>query len=279
MGRIVQFCMGPAGSGKSTFCDALARHIRSLNRGGCVLVNLDPAAENICYRPEVDVRQLISLNESLELRLGPNGGLVFCMEYLASNLHWLRDALNDAGPGDNEHFIIDCPGQIELYTHVPALRKVVRALASWGFVSCGTFLIDAAMVVGDVAKYLSAILLATSAMTQLEMPWINLLSKADLISEEDAEVFCDVNPEWIRQRLAEAEALPSNGTRLASRLHRLNNAVCSLVENYSLVRFIPVDAQNADLLDAILSQVDMMTQYSEDLEPREPRDEDEVEED
>ena len=272
MVRMVQFCMGPAGSGKSTFCEALSRHVRSVQRGGCVLVNLDPAADEICYRPDVDIRDLVSLDDSLELRLGPNGGLVFCMEYLSTHLSWLRDALNAAGPGDVEHFIVDCPGQIELYTHVKALKIVIRALQSWGYTVCGTFLVDSAMVIGDISKYLSAIMLATSAMVQLEMPWVNVLSKVDLIPEEDAERFGDVDYGWVRRTLDDLNS-QRRRTALVQRTHRLNNAVCSLLEDFSMVKFLPLDASDPDSVDSILQEVDMITQYAEELEPKEPRDE------
>lgn len=47
------------------------------------IVNLDPAAEYFDYEPMVDIRELIQLDDAMEdaeLKFGPNGGLVFCME-------------------------------------------------------------------------------------------------------------------------------------------------------------------------------------------------------
>lgn len=47
------------------------------------IVNLDPAAEYFDYEALVDIRELIQLDDAMEdneLRFGPNGGLVFCME-------------------------------------------------------------------------------------------------------------------------------------------------------------------------------------------------------
>ena len=47
------------------------------------VVNLDPAAEEILYQPSVDIRELISLEDVMEeLELGPNGGLIYCMEWV-----------------------------------------------------------------------------------------------------------------------------------------------------------------------------------------------------
>lgn len=47
------------------------------------IVNLDPAAEFFDYEPFVDIRELIQLDDAMEddeLKFGPNGGLIFCME-------------------------------------------------------------------------------------------------------------------------------------------------------------------------------------------------------
>lgn len=48
------------------------------------VVNLDPAAEHFDYEPIADIRELICLSDAMEdeeLKFGPNGGLVFCIEY------------------------------------------------------------------------------------------------------------------------------------------------------------------------------------------------------
>ena len=59
--------------------------------------------------------------------------------YLIKNLEWLHEQLNE---GDDEYFIFDCPGQIELYSHLPIMRQLVDALRSWDFNVCSVFLID-----------------------------------------------------------------------------------------------------------------------------------------
>ena len=44
-----------------------------------------------------------------EHSLGPNGGLVFCMESLLVNINWLIDKLNQL---ESNYIIFDCPGQV-----------------------------------------------------------------------------------------------------------------------------------------------------------------------
>lgn len=45
--------------------------------------------------------------EDDSLRFGPNGGLVFCMEYFASNFDWLEESL---GHVEDDYILFDCPG-------------------------------------------------------------------------------------------------------------------------------------------------------------------------
>jgi GTPase SAR1 family protein len=54
-----------------------------------------------------------------ELKFGPNGGLLFCMEHLVENISWLEEKIDDFS---DDYLIIDCPGQIELYSHLPVMK-------------------------------------------------------------------------------------------------------------------------------------------------------------
>ena len=77
-----------------------------------IIISLDPAAENNEYRCDIDIKELITLEDVMEeMELGPNGGLIFCMEYLLQNQEWLTEQLNEVVRQD-DYIIIDCPGQI-----------------------------------------------------------------------------------------------------------------------------------------------------------------------
>lgn len=144
------------------------------------LVNLDPAAEPSDYEFTIDIRDLISLDDVMdELEYGPNGGLVYCFEFLLQNLDWLDDEIGDY---DDEYLIFDCPGQIELYTHIPVLPAIVRHLQkSQNMSLCIVYLLESTFVT-DRSKFFSGVLSAMSAMLLLETPHINVLSKMDMIT-------------------------------------------------------------------------------------------------
>ena len=73
------------------------------------VINLDPAAEIFKYRCSIDIRDIIALDDVQELmNFGPNGGLVYCMEYLIEHID---DFMTDLGEfEDDVFFIFDCPG-------------------------------------------------------------------------------------------------------------------------------------------------------------------------
>ncbi len=46
------------------------------------------------------------------LELGPNGGLIYCMEYLEKNVDWLIEKIDALGP--KKYLLLDFPGQVRL---------------------------------------------------------------------------------------------------------------------------------------------------------------------
>ena len=79
--KIACFVIGPAGSGKSTFCSTILKYAAASKRR-MHLINLDPANKSFdVYEPVVDIRSLVTLEEVMtEMELGPNGGLIFALE-------------------------------------------------------------------------------------------------------------------------------------------------------------------------------------------------------
>ena len=74
-------------------------------------------------------------------KLGPNGGLVYCMEYLQANLHWLEEQLLAL---DTHYVIFDCPGQVELYTHHTGFKTILDTITKdLNCRLCSVHLVDA----------------------------------------------------------------------------------------------------------------------------------------
>ena len=78
----------------------------------CEIVNLDFANDKLSYNPAIDIRELISLENVMnDFNLGPNGGLIYCMEFLLENASWLIDELLKL---DTMYILFDFPGQVSI---------------------------------------------------------------------------------------------------------------------------------------------------------------------
>ncbi|XP_003799905.1 GPN-loop GTPase 2 [Otolemur garnettii] len=172
-----QVVIGPPGSGKTTYCLGMSEFLRALGRRVAV-VNLDPANDGLPYECAVDVGELVGLGDVMDaLRLGPNGGLLYCMEYLEANLDWLRAKLD---PLRGYYFLFDCPGQVELCTHHGALRSIFSQMTQWDLRLTAVHLVDSHYCT-DPAKFISVLCTSLATMLHVELPHVNLLSKMDLI--------------------------------------------------------------------------------------------------
>lgn len=248
-------------------------------------MNLDPAAEEFVHEPDLDIKDLISLEDVMEeMGLGPNGGLIYCFEFLLENLDFLTEALE---PLTEEYLIIiDMPGQIELYTHIPILPTLVKHLTKTGALDislCAAYLLEATFVV-DTAKFFAGTLSAMSAMIMLEVPHVNILSKMDLVKgqvgKRQLKRFLDPDTSLLDDTDIIGAEPDDNGEgnpqdrdilMTGTSFKRLNKAVAHLIDSFSMVSYLKLDVQDEDSVAAILSYIDDAIQYSEAQEPKEPK--------
>ncbi|EFJ06287.1 hypothetical protein SELMODRAFT_135734, partial [Selaginella moellendorffii] len=211
---------------QSTYCYHLQQHCNTIGRNLDV-INLEPAAEDFKYAVAADIRELVPLEDVMEeFNYGPNGGLIYCI-YLEENMDdWLAEKLEDYIDDD---VVFDCPGQIELYTHIPVFKSLVEQLKRWDFNLCAVYLLDSQFV-SDVTKYISGCLSSLSAMVQLELPHVNVLTKMDLVAKKrDIEDYLDPDPVFL---LSEMNA------NTAPRYGKLNAALAELIDDYRMVNFV-----------------------------------------
>lgn len=250
-----QFVIGPPGSGKSTYCTGMQQFMGAMGRQVAV-VNLDPANDNLPYDCAVDVSELITLSDVMEeYGLGPNGGLIYCIEFLAKNLDWLKDKL--AALGD-VYILFDCPGQVELYTHHTGMKDLAQSLQQWNHHICVVHLVDSHHC-SDPAKFLSVLMVSLSTMCHLELPHINVLSKIDLIEQFGdlpfgLEFFTDVlDLEYLMEHL--------ESDKFAGRFTALNKALCGLIEDYNQVAFTTLNISDKHSVDSVLKLIDKANGY------------------
>ena len=113
------------------------------------MVNLDPAVQSTPYEPAIDIRDTVHYkNVMAEYKLGPNGGILTCLNLFATRFDQvvaLLEKRRGGGSGENgeepssspsddddapiSHAIIDTPGQIEIFAWSASGSIMTDALA------------------------------------------------------------------------------------------------------------------------------------------------------
>lgn len=259
MPKYAQLVMGPAGSGKSSYCATVQEYFEAIGKVAHI-GNFDPAADKLRYEPSFDIRECINIDDVVdEEDLGPNGGLVQAMEYLVEDGNeWLEERL--AEYGDDDYLVFDCPGQIELYSHVGAMKVLVDILRRNDFHVCGVYAIDC-MFATEASKLISGMLSALSAMALLEIPHVNILTKCDLMKTRLSE---DLDVYGIIQNLADG---------MDPRYRRLNESFGHVLNEFSLVSFVELDISDEDSIENVILTINNTVHYGDDLEGKTPRSE------
>src|SRR5207249_3963871 len=147
-----------------------------------VTVNLDPGADRVPYDVDIDVRDWIRLGDVMQEHcLGPNGAQVLAADLLAVNAGELRDVMETFR---TNYFLIDTPGQMELFTFRESSRVVIDAFGRED--GALVYLNDPALV-RSPSGLISSVLLSAIAQFRHVLPFVNVLSKADILTPEELE--------------------------------------------------------------------------------------------
>jgi len=177
----VTFFVGMAGSGKSSLVGHFQEWLR-LNEQNAVTVNLDPGVANLPYNPDIDIRTSIDLEEIMEkYQLGPNGGLIVAADLIGDNIEEIKDDLDEIGA---DIVLVDTPGQIELFAFRESGPFIVSEIADCP--KAVVYLFDGPFSSTPI-NYVSNTYLAAAVHTRLLKPQAYVLSKSDLLDENELQ--------------------------------------------------------------------------------------------
>lgn len=218
------------------------------------VINLDPANDVIPFEPDIDISSLVKTGDVMEtFKLGPNGGLMYSMQCLEENVSWLVDKINNLKVDQTKfpnikmshpYLLIDCPGQIELYTHSQSFARVIQQLtdrksSNLDLRLVSVYLLDSHYT-NDPGKFISAILSTLCCMLHLELPHVSILSKVDLLPKNtrfDLGYYCEVmDLSYLVDDLVDDPFL--------KKYKELTKDLAETIENYSLVSFVPVNVND-----------------------------------
>ncbi len=252
MARNLYF-IGTAGSGKSTMVYAFQLWMNSQGLD-CVTVNLDPGAESLAYAPDVDVKDWVDLNKIIEEQgLGPNGAQVAAADLLAINARQIADILETF---QTSYFLIDTPGQIELFTFRSSGPAIIDAFGRED--SAFVYLNDPGLV-RTASGLISSILLSATVQFRHALPFLNVLSKSDLLAEEELEQVV----KWSLDPIALYEALFADA---ATPKTLLDVEFLKSMETIGVYRrLLPVSSELMFGFEEIYNQVQQVFEGGEDL--------------
>lgn len=248
-----QLVIGPPGSGKSTYCNGMVQFLNAIGRKPCA-VNLDPANDRLPYQATIDVRDFVTVEEIMESQgLGPNGSLLCAMDAVASEIDSFLAQLKRLGK--HEYFLFDCPGQIELFTHHPALAQIFKRLEKELDFRLVVVNLTDSFYITSPNQYVSVVLLALRTMLQFNLPQVNVLSKIDKLAGYGPlpfrlEYYTEVQDlDYILE------------TESRGKYARLTAAIAEVVSDFGLVEFHVLAVENKRSMIALLNVIDKASGY------------------
>jgi len=246
------YFIGTAGSGKSTLTNNFKQWM--LNQGlDSITVNLDPGAENLPYDPDVDIRDWISLKEIMETyELGPNGAQIAAADMLALNTEDIKKSIESF---KSDYIFIDTPGQLELFVFREAGKYIVKFLNPKKTII--GYLLDPSLA-KSASGFVSQLLLSISTNFRIGRPQINILSKADMLTDQELEQVL----KWSE----EPERLSSDIMDEKASLYReMSENLSKLVNDFqNQSKLYPTNKDQKGIED-IYTQIQLQFQGGEDL--------------
>lgn len=176
------YMVGTAGCGKSTLTKEF-KLWNEMNGFQTVTVNLDPGAEDLPYDPDIDIRDWISLSDVMkEYGLGPNGAQIVGADMIALNAQEIREVMDTY---ECDYFIIDTPGQIELFAFRRSSREIVNTLGGDRSMVC--FLFDP-ILSKQPTGFVSLLLMAITTQLRFDTPYFPVLSKSDILKPKERDM-------------------------------------------------------------------------------------------
>ena len=247
------FIVGTAGVGKSL----LTSHIFDYySRNGAFVgtLNLDPGVENLPYTCDVDVRDYVdTLSIMRQYDLGPNGALIMANDLIASKNEDLQRDIDNVNP---DYLIVDTPGQIELFAYRTSGPFFVQNFTAEQKVAL--FLYDGVLMTTPT-NFVSVALLSTSIKLRLDLSYINVLTKIDLIQDKLREIL-----KWSTDLRSLEDALAKQSTGESYTL--VSNILRSLNIGGFAQGLIPVSSATGDGMVNLQTALSRILNLGEEVE-------------
>lgn len=174
---IVAF-LGTAGSGKTTMAGSFGRYLEEQGHS-VAYVNLDTGVRKLPYEPDLDVREIVTVEELMAEGYGPNGAIVESYDRLLSEVGRIAGEILKLD-GEREYTLIDTPGQMESFLFHEFGVKLMESLSD----PLLAYLFDPE-ILKRPHDYCFVRFFALMIDLRLGTTTVPVLNKIDLLSEEE----------------------------------------------------------------------------------------------
>jgi hypothetical protein len=209
------------------------------------VVNLDPGVDSPPYTSDVDIREYVDYGEVMStFGLGPNGALVASLDMAVESAYDIRDEIVDT---ERDYVLVDCPGQMELFAYRNSGPLMVSNLRG-DDPALSLYLLDS-NIARTAVGYLSSTLLGISINIQFGIPQLNVLSKTDILAEQEVEEIVD----WGSELYLLEEALESSAKGLRREYSR---SIMEMLGSLgTAAESIPVSAKEMTGIDLLYGEM------------------------
>jgi len=257
--NIFLYFLGTAGAGKSTMTGAFQSWM--MRQGyDAVTVNLDPGSLNQPYNADVDIRDWVRLEDVMdEYNLGPNGAQVTSSDMMYLHIDDIRESLDSFR---TDYFLVDTPGQMELFAYREPTQDLLKHLSIGP--AAVVYLFEP-LLASTPAGMVSQLSLASTIKYKLQMPFIQVLNKIDMLAEDEQErVQRWADPDVLYDDLITQQ---KGGTDADHMTNELGIALFrSLESTGEAARFIPSSGTTMEGIEDIYSMIQALFMGGEDLD-------------
>ena len=259
-----QLIIGAPGSGKTTYIKTMKEFYSKCGRK-TLSINLDPANDNKNLIFDIDIRQLINLEDvEKNLKLGPNGSFLYCINFLNDNISWLEQQINQEKYSDYFYYLIDTPGQIEIFTVSPEFKNICDYMTNQKKLNiklCCVNLIECINMC-DMPKYIFSIFSVLNSMINLALPQVNFISKCDLLKQLKATHQFELPMEFYKNPNDETQLkYYFEDLKMNKKFKTLNEKISEFISDYALVSFSLLDLSNVRHLNRAAYLIDKANGY------------------
>ena len=228
--------IGPAGCGKTSLTKAFGEWSERELGMTIAYVNLDPGVLNLPYKPDYDVRELVTVHRlMLEEGLGPNGAMIKASEIMDENIGSIAEKIASL---DADLRLIDTPGQMELFLFRPMGPRLSEAISK-NSPSITVYISDPSLASSPSGLAIS-LPMALITWFRLSTPTVPVINKIDALEGGLEKLLMD--PSMLKKSLLMEEGLIAD----------LATEYMSLVEELlKSMRIVEVSAKTGEGMSAL----------------------------